>query len=257
MNKPFIGKKAQVHGKAPAIAIALTLLLTLSSLAATVTLASAHTPAWTIPTYAYIVASPDKIGVNQPIALIFWLNWVPPGAGGIGGDRWRNLTVEVTKPNGEKQNLGPFTSDPIGGGYSAYIPDQIGKYTVKFSFSGQVPSLIGPTGIPSVNNALWDYINDTFLPSSAITTFTVQQEQLQLLPEFPLPSSYWTRPIEGQNTDWATIASNWLGNEPAVTYNTQKYGIAPNSPHVMWTRPLQDGGVVGGTYSGVTYYAGD
>jgi outer membrane protein assembly factor BamB len=233
------------------------LLLTISAFSAILPITNAHTPAWTIPTYAYVVASPDHIGVGQPIALVFWLNWVPPGSGGTGGDRWRNLTVEVTKPNGDKQTLGPFISDPIGGGYSAFVPDQVGVYTVKFNFPGQVPSLIGPTGVVSVNNALWDYINDTFLPSTATTTFTVQQQQIQLLPGLPLPTNYWTRPIEGQNTNWATIASNWLGNEPAVTYNIQPNGIAPNSPHVMWVKPLQDGGVVGGTYPGVTYYEGD
>ncbi len=26
----------------------------------------------------------------------------------------------------------------------------------------------------------------------------------------PLPTAYWTFPINGQNTDWYTIASNWL-----------------------------------------------
>jgi len=239
------------------VSLAIILLLTLPAFSIALPATNAHTPSWTIPTFAYIVASPDHIGVGQTINLIFWLNWVPPGSGGTGGDRWRNLSVEVTKPNGEKQTLGPFTSDPIGGGYSAYTPDQVGTYSVKFSFPGQVPTLIGPTGIPSVNNALWDYINDTFLPSTATTTFVVQTQQIVLIPTQPLPTNYWTRPIEGENYYWATIASNWLGNDPATTYNIQPNGIAPNSAHVMWTKPLQDGGIVGGTYPGVTYYAGD
>ena len=239
------------------LSVAIILLLTLPAFSTFLPVTNAHTPPWTIPTYAYIVASPDHIGVGQTIALVFWLNWVPPGSGGAGGDRWRNLMVEITKPNGDKQTLGPFTSDPIGGGYSAYTPDQVGTYTAKFSFAGQIPSLIGPTGIPSVNNALWDYINDSFLASSATTTFAVQTQQITLIPAQPLPTNYWIRPIEGQNTNWAFIASNWLGNEPAVTYNIQPNGIAPNSAHVMWTKPLQDGGVVGGNYPGITYYEGD
>jgi outer membrane protein assembly factor BamB len=39
----------------------------------------------------------------------------------------------------------------------------------------------------------------------------------------------------------------------------QPDGIAPNSAHVMWTRPIQDGGIVGGSNVGVTgaaYYTG-
>ncbi len=239
------------------VSVGLLFFLIAFSTVAALPSVGAHTPPWTIPTYAYIVASPDRIGVGQTIALIFWLNWVPPGAGGAAGDRWRNLMVEITKPNGDKQTLGPFNSDPIGGAYSAFVPDQVGTYTAKFTFKGQVPSLVGPTGIVSVNPSQWDYINDTFLPSTATTTFTAQSQPLTLIPEYPGPLNYWTRPIEGQNTNWATIASNWLGNEPALTYNVQPYGIAPNSPHVMWTRPLQDGGVAGGPFPGVTYYAGD
>ena len=38
----------------------------------------------------------------------------------------------------------------------------------------------------------------------------------------------------------------------------QKDGIAPNSPHIMWTRPIEFGGIVGGTTEipGVGYYSG-
>jgi hypothetical protein len=250
-------KENPTKGKRVLIVTSLILLLAFSAFATTATFVSAHDPAWTIPTYAYIVATPDRIGVGQTAVIVFWLNWVPPGSGGTGGDRWRNLSLEVTKPDGAKQTLGPFTSDPIGGSYSLFTPDQVGTYTFTFSFPGQVPSMYGPTGIISVNPALWDFINDTFLPSSATTTLTVQQEQLTLPADYPLPTSYWTRPIEGQNTEWSCIASNWLGGEPAVTYNTQSDGIAPNSAHVMWTKPLQDGGIVGGTYSGAAYYEGD
>jgi hypothetical protein len=239
-------------------ALCLILLMTFSALMISLPAASAHDPPWTIPTFAYIVATPDRVGVGQTSILAFWLNWVPPGAGGIGGDRWRNLTVDVTKPDGSQETLGPFTSDPIGGSYTQYTPTQTGTYTFTFKFQGQVPSLTGPTGIPSVNPSLWDYLNDTFLPSSATTTLTVQQEQLQTIPDYPLPTNYWTRPIEGQNTEWAKIGSNWLALEPGDTYyQTQPYGIAPESAHVMWVKPLQDGGITGGTYPGEAYYAGD
>ncbi len=237
--------------------LAAILLLTLSTVSAVLPIANAHTPAWRVPTFAYVVATPDHVGVGQQLALVFWLNWVPPGAGGTGGDRWRNLQVTVTKPDGTKQNLGPFNSDPIGGGYSAYTPDQVGTYTVTFNFPGQVPGMVGPTGIASVNPTLWDYLNDTFLPSNATTTFVAQSQPLTLIPAQPLPTNYWTRPIEGQNFYWATVASNWLGNDPAMTYNVQPDGTGPASAHVMWTRPLQDGGVVGGNLASVTYYAGD
>ena len=111
--------------------------------------ASAHTPPWTIPTYAYITASPSPIGVNQPVTIVFWLDKVPPSAAGFGGDRWANLTISVTKPDGSKETLGPFVSDPVsGGGYALYTPTQTGTYTFAFSFPGQVDSLYNPvTGL--------------------------------------------------------------------------------------------------------------
>jgi len=234
--------------------IALIITLTTVAILVPTSLVTAHEPAWTIPTYSYIIASPNPVGVGQDSFVLFWVNWVPPGSGGLGGDRWRNLTVEVTKPDGTTEMLGPFTSDPVGGGYAAYTPDQIGTYTFMFNFPGQVPSLIGPTGLESVNPSLVQYVNDTFLPSSASTTLTVQEDPISRIPDTPLPTEYWTRPIEGQNVLWASIASNYLAEQP---YQIQPEGSAPTSPHIMWTKLLQDGGIVGGDYPGVAYYFGD
>ncbi len=234
--------------------IALILALTIVAIFVPLLQVTAHEPAWTIPTYSYITASPNPVGVGQDMFLLFWVNWVPPGSGGEGGDRWRNLTVEMTKPDGSKETLGPFISDPVGGGYAAYTPDQIGTYTFVFNFPGQTASLVGPTGLPSVNPSLIQYVNDTFLPSSATTTLTVQEDPISRISDTPLPEEYWTRPIEGQNVLWASIASNYLNQNPI---NIQPDGIAPTSPHIMWTKPLQDGGIVGGTYPGVAYYFGD
>jgi outer membrane protein assembly factor BamB len=237
--------------------IALILLLTISAMMATMPAVNAHTPAWTIKTYSYITAAPNPVGVNEHTTLAFWVNWVPIGAGGTGGDRWRNLQIQVTKPDGTKETLGPYVSDPIGGSYATYTPNQVGTYTFLFSFPGQVASMYGPTGLISVNPSNWDYINDTFLPSTATTTITVQQQSVSQL-SYPLPTEYWTRPIEGQNTAWASLASNWLGS-PQIIGNVQPDGAAPASPHVMWTKPIQFGGVVGGTntyINGATFYDG-
>ena len=72
------------------------------------------------------------------------------------------------------------------------------------------------------------------------------------LSSYPLPTEYWTRPIEGQNTDWHVISSNWLGQgSPKYPQNPPRFqpdGTGPNSPHIMWTKPLGDGGIVGGDF---------
>jgi outer membrane protein assembly factor BamB len=89
----------------------------------------------------------------------------------------------------------------------------------------------------------------------------VQQEPIPGPSTYPLPTEYWARPIEGQNTNWWTIASNWLGS-PQINVgagNFQPDGIAPNSPHIMWTKPIQFGGVIGGTNVGTegdVFYTG-
>lgn len=227
--------------------------------------ADAHTPAWTITTYAYIVAAPSPVGIREPVIVSMWLNWPPPTAGGSGGDRWTNFNVVITKPDGTTENKGPFTSDATSSAYFLYSPDQVGTYTLNFKFPGQTASLYNPVtgeaGTPS------DYVNDTFLSSSATTTLIVQQTPIVKIGEVPLPTSYWTRPIEAENSYWYTIASNWLGWGSGQIVGgggfggggIQPDGTAPNSPHIMWTKPLEDGGIVGGSNTGITgqaYYMG-
>ena len=104
------------------------------------------------------------------------------------------------------------------------------------------------------------YQNDVFIGANKTTTFTVQEEPIPSpIDSYPLPTEYWAYPIEGQNTYWYTISSNWLG-EPYITSGVaqgggtsgnyfgriQSDGLAPNSAHIMWTKPIQYGGVAPG-----------
>ncbi len=248
-------RKTSSH-KIAATLTTLSLVLILASTLVALPNVSAHDPPQEVPTYAYLTAAPDPVGVGQPVALIFWLDKVPPTAAGFGGDRWTDMTIEVTKPDGHTDTLGPLTSDPVGGGYASYTPDQTGKYTFVFTFPGQVASLYNPEtgliGSPS------DYVNDTYLASTATATLVVQPTEISAVADFPLPTSYWTRPIEGQNTNWATIASNFLSGS-AITGHFQPDGVAPASAHIMWTKLLSFGGVVGGSNTlpnDITYYDG-
>jgi len=215
-----------------------------------------------IPTHAYVMVSPNPVGVNQQVFIVMWLHGAPPTAAGVGGDRWHDFYITIIKPDGSTEKLGPFISDPTGSAYTIWTPDQVGTYTIVFNYTGQVLSLYHPkTGIRGQDSP---FVNDTFLPSSAVTYLTVQEEPIPEPPTYPLPSEYWTRPIEGQNTAWASIASHWLqGAHVGYRYGGpvnlwQKDGIAPNTPHIMWTMPIEFGGVVGGTTEipGVTFYSG-
>ena len=238
-----------------AIAISILVMLSVTAIKPSPT-TDAHTPPWNIPTYAYLDVAPDPVGVGQTVTMVFWIDAIPPTAAGNAGDRWVNFKIEITKPNGDKENLGPFTSDSVGGSYGAYTPDQAGNYTFFFSFPGQ--TVTGSTGTGINGTMTSAFLNDYYMPSNTTGILTVQQEPVTPPSNFPLPTEYWARPIEGQNKDWYTISSNYLST-PAIVGRVQPDGSAPNSGHIMWTKPLSNGGVVGGTNTvtnGMTYYDG-
>ena len=93
------------------------------------------------------------------------------------------------------------------------------------------------------------------------TTLTVQSTPIAALPQTPLPTAFWTRPIYGENTAWYTLGSNWLGfgspgyiaigAGPNLGGNGEEFGpttnVGPLTSHVMWTMPIAPGGVVGQT----------
>ncbi len=90
----------------------------------------------------------------------------------------------------------------------------------------------------------------------------MQQEPIPTLPDsYPLPTAYWTRPIYSENTYWYTISSDWLGTgSPGYSSDFPPgNAVGPQTSHVMWTYPLQAGGVVGGdnfAIQGNTYFEG-
>jgi hypothetical protein len=64
-------EKTSIKNNKTLFAIALTALLAISACAAFVPTISAHTPAWTIPTTAYITAAPNPVGIGQQVLLVF------------------------------------------------------------------------------------------------------------------------------------------------------------------------------------------
>jgi hypothetical protein len=97
--------------KATLIAVFLMLTLTVTSIFVALPSVNAHTPAWAIPTWCYAAVTNLIIGVGQQVNIIFWSSSIPPTAQGAYGDRWI-FTVEVTKPDGTKETLGPVNSSP-------------------------------------------------------------------------------------------------------------------------------------------------
>jgi hypothetical protein len=247
--------------KTAAIMIAILMIISIGASTSLTPTAKAHTPSWQIPTYAYIVAEPSPIGVGQRIQIYMWLDTVYGAAGGttaaIGTNastvsaallansyRFHNYKLTITAPDGTNSTQTFATvQDTTSNQYATYVPSQTGTYTFTFNYPGE----------PYVGYEKSILINDTYLPSSASTTITVQQNAIPLpVNSYPLPEAYWTHPIYGENTDWWTVSSNWLGSGNPVpagyTSSTLFHGdaVGPQTGHVMWTKPLQFGGVVGG-----------
>ncbi len=261
MNKKSSSNLRLFRNRKTILATTLLLVILLSAMAS-IAPTFAHTPAWTIPTYAYLSAAPNPVGVGQDIVLIWWLDIPPPTAAGNTGDRWQKVEMTITKPDGTTVKKSNLISDPVGSGYILYVPDVTGQYKVDLKFPGQVLKRENPTNGRLGSDSV--YINDTYLASSTSATFTVQQTPVAFFEEAPFPRSYWTRPINENNQAWTAIASNWLGQqEYGATYmKYQKYGWAPSTAHVIWTYPLSWGGMVGGDnaisdtmsfYSGTQY----
>ena len=222
-----------------------------------------------IPTNLNIVAAPSPIGLGHTYTshAAYAHGAVTPGAATAStptngstasaallsnGYRFHNYNLTITKPDGTMSTqIFPVISDSTSSQYVTLTPDQIGTYTIVFRFPGQV---YGENGNGYEKSPL---MGDLYLSRTATTTLTVQQEPIPgAKTSGPLPSQYWARPIYGENTDWWAISSNWLGvaSPPVGGWSISggqagmyhQDAIGPLTSDIMWTRPLQFGGAVGG-----------
>ncbi len=275
LTKTKIGEKKTQKTKEKILAILISAILTISIGASVMLMpaANAHTPSTQIQLFAFVNVGPDPIGVGQTATVGFWLNLPPITASGPYGDRYGNMTVIVTHPDGKTETLGPFVSDDTGGTATHYTPSVAGTYKFQMIFGGE--TLTGYTYNPysqSYENSLpplfvSPYVNDTILPAtSPVVTLTVQQTPVGALPATPLPTSYWQTPINAMNVlNWYAIGGPYLSlysaygagkgaNNYNTTTNFNPYSTAPMSSHILWTRPVSYGGAIGGDAGGTTTY---
>ena len=234
-----------------AIVIALFLM---SSVGASMLLADAHYPAWPCVTHAFVQAMPDTTSVGQSVYVYMWIDYVFPGATQYNTYRWHNYNLTITDPNGivTTKIFDYITDTTSNQGYS-FTPSVVGTYKLDFNFPGQAYEQYDHSSTAA-------NINDTYLPSSATSYLTVTQDAIPSLPEtYPLPTEYWTRPIYAENTIWYSVSSNWLGvgapgygGNAGGLYTGSTFfklptdSVGPMTSHIMWTKALQEGGVVGG-----------
>jgi hypothetical protein len=245
-----------LRNKTKTATITLVLMLTIPAILAALPTVGAHDPPLTVPTWCYVSVSYDPIGVNQQTVIVFWANTLPLTAQGTYGDRW-TFTIEVTKPDNSKQTLGPFTSDPVGGAWTIYTPDQVGTYTIVAIMEDHVL-----TGLPDLTPSVIrnpDSVNDTYLGDTSDPYYlTVQEEPIEAWEETPLPEEYWTRPIITVNREWNVLAGNWLAGAaqnvgPTIRFS---YGLGPESAHIMWVTPMWAGGIMDARFGNLGYQTG-
>ncbi len=247
--------------KTTSFLIAIVLTIVIGTSAILIPNVNAHDPTWQIPTYAYVQAVPNPVGVGQSALIYMWVDKIADGAQLGNNIRFQNYQLKITAPDGTVQTQTfPVVQDPTSNQGYAFTPTQVGTYILNFTFpgytytyTGLIPGFYGPP-------AQSQYVNDTYSPSSASTTMTVQEAAISTIPTNPLPESYWERPIYGENPNWYTISSNWLGSDsPGYTSGYPGDAVGPQTGHIMWTKALQSGGVVGGNefqLQGATYFEG-
>jgi outer membrane protein assembly factor BamB len=200
-------------------------------------------------TWAFISVLPNPVGVGEEVHVAFWLSLVPPTAMGGQGERWENMQVTIEKPDGTTETKGPYTSEPIGAAFFSYVPTMTGVYSFQFSFPGQT--------LPSTSIY--------YKPSTSTKAqLTVQQEKIPAWSAAELPTDLWSRPISAENREWAVIAGNWLMPGYRDTFRPfdwgggayAPYSKAPNTAHIVWAKPLDVGGLIGGEYGPTNYYTG-
>ena len=235
--------------KTAAITIALILML---SMTASMIVMPAH--ALELPTILIINVSPNPAGTGQSVYVAAYTTNPPPTANRMMGDRWEGMTVEVTHPDGTKETLGPYHSDSTGGIGITYTPTMIGNYTFQAFFPGQ--NLTGKNPYELGPGSNLDLVGTHMMPSQSGKVTLVVQEQpaTNVYQSPPLPTEYWSRPIYATNFAWAALGGNWFGMKAVeagisggydATGNVQLYSTAPNTAHILWTKPISFGGQVG------------
>ena len=241
------------------LALALTALLVFSIAATLLPTISAQTSKQ-MASYAYLIVEPNPVGVGQTTYLAMIVDVPLPSASEANDIRRHDYQLKITAPDGTVQTKTfARVADTTGSQATSFTPTMTGTYTFEFTYPGQNYTWTTAQGGSAA------FLGVQFLGATATGTLTVQQDPVQSTADSPLPTEYWTRPIYGEDSNWYTMGSNWLGGNFLGTFQQgsqsfwQQSGVGPESSHIMWTAPMEDGGVVGGLNTGITgatYYSG-
>jgi outer membrane protein assembly factor BamB len=224
-----------------------------------------------IKTAGFISVAPNTIGVGQQLAVNFWIMPAPQYPSGYAQNiaqsnlGYANVTVTFTKPDGTIDTfmpsnpslaaigVGPGWTESLGTSYFYYTPNKVGNWSVSFSFPGQTFSEKNGTDTDTL------YYKPCIAPAYK---FVVQSDPVNAgivngYPYIPLPKNYWSRPVNVDNREWSQISGDWLQsgyNGLVGKYNP--YSTGPNTAHIVWRKEQVLGGIIGGDWGSMSYFAG-
>ncbi len=116
--------------------IALAILMIISTGASIMQTSYAHSPPWQIPTFAYVQAVPNPIGVGQTATIYMWLANTYDNALKTNDYRFHNYQLTITAPDGTvtTQNFANIT-DPTSNQFYSFVPTQSGTYQLQLHLS--------------------------------------------------------------------------------------------------------------------------
>jgi len=192
--------------------------------------------------FAFVGANPNPVQVGTRVLLHYGISaQIGNAAAAFAGQSWVNMTMILMRPDGTNETLTLAPTDTTGGSSVWYTPTQTGNYTLVVYFPEQICPFT-TAGIPA---------GSTMKASNSVPlTLVVQDEPIARWVGVPLPTQYWTRPINGMLYEWFGIGGDWLENKDYFANRETNWNvISPLSSHILWTKPITAGGMLSGGFS--------
>jgi hypothetical protein len=225
---------ALLKNKTTAIALSIVMMFAMTVAIGALPAAKAQA---TMKTYAFVDATPDPLGVGEQALIRFGITQQLPAVLYY----YDGLTITIEDPNGHTTTWNNLKTDSTGQSARIFTPDVVGTYHIVFDF----PQWTWNAGnFSSLEQGITIYEGTILQASQAHVDLIVQAEPLPDYPGHPLPTEYWSRPVDPQLREWYSITGNWV----SVPKNSWAYynDDAPETAHVLWAHPLTTGGLTGG-----------
>ena len=227
---------ALLKNKTTAIALSIVMMFAMTVAIGVLPAAKAQA---TMKTYAFVDATPDPVGVGEQVLVRFGITQQLPAVLYY----YSGLTITIEDPNGHTTTWSDLRTDSTGQSARLFVPDVVGTYHIVFDF----PQWTWNAGnFSSLEQGFTIYEGTILQASQAHVDLIVQEEPLPNYPGHPLPTEYWSRPVDPQLREWYSITGNWV----SVPKNSWAYynDDAPETAHVLWAHPLTTGGLTGGLW---------